>query len=490
MAVARALIVAVIDCLNGNVLAPLTLVALFSRQSGKNETSARVEAYLMARFMAHPTMMNIVKTAPTFRPQLVVSKQRLRQTLDANLFLRNSYRPVEGYKFAIGNAYTTFLSTEKQANRVGETASLLLETDETQDTDIEIYQKDLRPMTLSTGAATMMWGTAWDLDNLLEQHREIARVRERELGRRLLFEVTWEEVAQYNDRYAAAVAEERRLLGDDHPIFQTQYCLKALAALGRLFEDRDIARMMGGYARRLTPRDGKFYVAGVDLCGADEMDVMEVIAGKASTKRDATFIVVAEVIYITDASLKKHPSLRVVDCKMMYGAHPLTMANEVFEYVYGTWNCMHVVVDARGVGEGVAKIVESRRPDTTTALKSTAEDVSRLGFNLLATAKSGRLKLYQNDGAKDTQELLKQTRLCQRELLPSGKIKFYAPITQQLVVETGLKEYIHDDAVKALSYCVEAGEKWLYSGIEASYFEAMKDADFDALSGEPEYSSI
>lgn len=491
MLVARCLILAVIDCLDGNVEAPLTLVALFARQSGKNETSARVEAYLMARFMAWPMMRNIIKTAPTFRPQLLVSKQRLRQTLESNVFLARQYRPVEGYKFAVGNAMTTFLSAEPNANRVGETASLLLETDETQDTDIDIFDKDLRPMTLSTGAATMCWGTAWDLDNLLEQQREQARELQKALGRQLLFEVTWEEVAECNAAYRRAVTAERFRLGETHPIFQTQYCLIAIAALGRLFSAADIDGMMGGHSRRTEPRDGKYYVAGVDLCGADEMDASLVLQGKASTKKDSTFITVAEVTYVTNPlTMQKYPALTVVDSMMMGGRHPLTAADEIYRFVYQKWRCMHVVVDARGVGEGVAKIIEARRPDTTTALKSTTEDVSRLGFNLIAAAKNNRLRLYRDDGAADTRELLKQTRLCQRELLPSGRMRFYAPTTQQLVVETGAKEYIHDDAVKSLSYCVEAGEKWLYSGLDADYFERINDQDFDSTSGDVKHSSI
>lgn len=441
--------------------------------------------------MSWPMARNIIKTAPTFRPQLLVSKQRLRQTLESNIFLAKLYRPIEGYAFGVGNARTTFLSAEKNANRVGETASLLLETDETQDTDIDIFDKDLRPMTLSTGAATMCWGTAWNLDNLLEQQRECARELQKKLGRQLLFEVTWEEVAECNPAYKRAVCAERFRLGDTHPIFQTQYCLIAIASLGRLFDAADIEGMMGGHSRRTEPRDGKYYVAGVDLCGADEMDAALVLAGKASTKKDSTFIVVAEVSYVTDPyTMKKYPALTVVDCKMMHGKHPLTAADEIYRFVYSKWRCMHVVVDARGVGEGVAKIIESRRPDTTTALKSTTEDVSRLGFNLIAAAKNNRLKLYRDDRAADTLELIKQTRLCQRELLPSGRMRFYAPTTQQIVVETGAKEYIHDDAVKALSYCCEAGEKWLYSGIDSSYYEKIVESDFDSTSGVVEHSSI
>ena len=55
-----------------------TFTCMLSRQSGKNETSAIIEAYLLF-CMESGTM---VKAAPTFKPQVLTSRLRLLSMLD------------------------------------------------------------------------------------------------------------------------------------------------------------------------------------------------------------------------------------------------------------------------------------------------------------------------------------------------------------------------------------------------------------------------
>src|SRR5437868_4803079 len=56
-----------------------TFTLMFARQTGKNETSAQIEAYLLALFTAGGG--SIVKAAPSFKPQLITSILRLKNTL-------------------------------------------------------------------------------------------------------------------------------------------------------------------------------------------------------------------------------------------------------------------------------------------------------------------------------------------------------------------------------------------------------------------------
>jgi len=56
------------------------ITIMMSRQSGKNQLSAILEAYLMAT----RTEGMIVKAAPTFNPQIINSRRRLLSMLDNN----------------------------------------------------------------------------------------------------------------------------------------------------------------------------------------------------------------------------------------------------------------------------------------------------------------------------------------------------------------------------------------------------------------------
>src|SRR5579862_4573607 len=58
----------------------LTFCVMMSRQAGKNELSAQLEAFLLLRFQR--TQATIVKAAPSFRPQIAESIRRLERCLD------------------------------------------------------------------------------------------------------------------------------------------------------------------------------------------------------------------------------------------------------------------------------------------------------------------------------------------------------------------------------------------------------------------------
>ena len=100
------------------------------RQSGKNETSAQVETAILA--INGQRGGNIVKTAPTWKPQIVNSKERFeaRASLVKQKLPFLDFKPAQGYKYKCGRAGISFLSADPNASVVGDTASLLLEVDE------------------------------------------------------------------------------------------------------------------------------------------------------------------------------------------------------------------------------------------------------------------------------------------------------------------------------------------------------------------------
>ena len=67
-----------------------------------------------------------------------------------------------------------FFSGENTAKVVGATADLLLKVDEAQDIDPAKFDKEFDPMTASTNATRVFWGTAWTWQTLLPRQMERA----------------------------------------------------------------------------------------------------------------------------------------------------------------------------------------------------------------------------------------------------------------------------------------------------------------------------
>ena len=114
---------------------------------------------------------NLVKCAPTFKPQTVISMMRLKDRLNDAGF-NGIWQSEMGYIIRLGSARAVFLSAEEHANVVGNTAHLLLEIDESQDVSKEKYGKEFKPMGASGNVTTVHYGTAWDDSTLLEEIKQ------------------------------------------------------------------------------------------------------------------------------------------------------------------------------------------------------------------------------------------------------------------------------------------------------------------------------
>src|SRR5271157_2546808 len=97
-----------------------------ARQGGKNEISARLQMALLGLFINEKK--NLIKCAPTFHPQAINSMVRLTDRLNDAGFGR-FWKTQNGNTVCMGNARAIFLSADKMANVVGNTAHLLLEID-------------------------------------------------------------------------------------------------------------------------------------------------------------------------------------------------------------------------------------------------------------------------------------------------------------------------------------------------------------------------
>ena len=194
-----------------------TFAVMMSRQAGKNELSAQLEAYLLNLYRRKGG--GLVKASPTYRPQTLNSILRLCDRMD-NPWNRNQYRKREGFIVELGNARAFFFSAEPNANVVGATASILLEADEAQDIRPDKWDRDFTPMGASTNVTTVFYGTAWTSQTFLATTIAYLEQQQARDHTRYVFQVTADQVAAELPAYGDFVARQVARLGRNHPLIK------------------------------------------------------------------------------------------------------------------------------------------------------------------------------------------------------------------------------------------------------------------------------
>jgi hypothetical protein len=428
----------------------LTFTILFPRQAGKNELSAHLEAFLLLRH--HRLGGTLVKCAPTFRPQIVNSLLRLERLL-RNPLTAGRWRRRQGYLLELGEATILFFSAEPRASVVGATASLLLEGDEAQDLEPEKWDRDFRPMLATSHATSVLYGTPWTDDTLLARQIRRNLELERRDGQRRHFEVDWETVAAANPPYRQHVEAEIARLGADHPIVQTQYLLRPLGRGGRLLDAAQLALLRGEHPPQAGPAGHGWgpggYVAGLDVAGADEEDPDGLLVA-ANPRRDSTALVVAYAEQARVETTVVEPRFFVVRIYAWRGRPHRQLYPLVLSLVRDLWRCQTVVVDATGVGSGLAAFLGAALgPRQVRPYLYTAASKSALAYDFLAAVNAGRFRLYAGGGDPDATALLRdlwqQAEAAEYSLRANQTMGFFVPAARG-----------HDDLLNAAVLCVQA----------------------------------
>lgn len=413
-----------------------------SRQTMKNEVSATVEdRFLLRRKLGGGI---IVKTAPTYKPQIVNSKRRLDLMIRKDPLMPRLLGYKEGYIKEFGNASVQFLSAEKGSNVEGATASWLLEIDEAHKTDKGKFQEAFAPMTASTGAATVMYGVAAAKNDLLYEQREHNERVDKSLNLQFPADI-WCEI---NPDYARHYSERVLLLGEDHPVILTQYRLIDIESIGGFFSRWQISNLLSGEHQRKTHRqDEKFILVTIDIAGEDE-EGEDLSPERGEAKRDQTVALIWEV----DWTKERHgiPQFRLLDLHWWVGA-PLTEAvsglpdqkTRLLELI-SNWRADKVVVDARGVGEETASYLRNNW-GSVTEYKADINSVSDDCYATLAFVNNNQVKVFKNEktDSRDYQELSKQIGHAAKEIKSHDKMALVKPEGSQSK---------HIDMVKAMTY--------------------------------------
>jgi hypothetical protein len=432
--------VAVLDSVFGKK--GLTFSVEIARQGGKNELSAQLELLLLTLLIAEPK--NLIKCSPTFKPQTVISMMRLKDRLNDAGFT-GIWEPELGYIVRLGNARAIFLSADESANVVGNTAHILLEIDEAQDVGKDKYSKEFKPMGATTNVTTVHYGTTWDDATLLEEVKQTNLELERRDGVKRHFRYDWQEVAKYNPDYLMYVQAERERLGENHPLFLTQYCLLPVHGGGGFLSASQREQLQGEHPRLKRAEAGRIYVAGIDLAGEAE-DAEGDYLRSVAPRKDSTVVTIGELEFPPVDDIIKEPHLRIVEHYRWAGKKHVELYAQLVDLLKNVWHCRKVVVDATGIGEPVAAFLRKALGSRVTPFIFTQKSKSELGFNLLAAINSGRLKTYRADGSEEYQMFWQEMEQAKSTYRTSQTMNFYVEPSQG-----------HDDFLISLALVNEAG---------------------------------
>ena len=440
--VAEAIVDSVLQCRG------LTLAVMMSRQAGKNETAAQVEAFLLNLFRRRGG--HLVKAAPTFRPQALTSLMRL-----SAVYGRSPLPPARreaGYVLRVGRARAVFLSAGPSANVVGATANILLEADEAQEIAELKWNKDFRPMGASTNVTTVLWGTAWTSHTLLARTIRGLRRLEGQDGARRVFTVPWQRVAAEVPAYDRYVRGEIDRLGRNHPLVRTQYDLETIDGEGGLFPPAVRALMRGSHPRQRGPTEGREYALLVDVAGEAEEPIEGAELREQAPRKDSTTVTVVEIsrepaalAAAGQAPSPSWPRYLVVDRYLWTGApHPQLYG--AILHLAELWQARQVVVDATGVGEGLGSFLRRSLGQRVQLYRFTAASKSALGWGFLGICNSGRFLDHREDGSPEQRQFWREVEAADYEVLDGPDKRMRWGVADPTV---------HDDLLISAAFCAE-----------------------------------
>ncbi len=143
-----------------------------------------------------------------------------------------------------------------------------------------------------------------------------------------------------------------------------------------------------------------------------------------------------------------YPGIRIVEHYWWTGRPHTALYPQLVDVLKNVWRVRRAVVDATGVGAGVASFLsEALGRSVVTPLIFTQQSKSALGFDLLAAVNSGRTKMYAPDGSEEYREFRFQMEKARSAFRPNQTMSFY--------VDPAVG---HDDFLSSLALLVAAAQ--------------------------------
>ena len=158
--------------------------------------------------------------------------------------------------------------------------------------------------------------------------------------------------------------------------------------------------------------------------------------------RDATVVTIGEVEV---GGRLDAPSVRVVEHYRWTGEPHHALTPSLVELLRRTWRCRRVVVDATGLGTGVASGLVKAMGGAVEPFVFTSGSKSRLGFELLGAVNTGRVSAYAGDGSSEYAEFWREMELAQARYRVNQTMDFFVEASRG-----------HDDYLMSLALMVRA----------------------------------
>ncbi|MEN6394307.1 MAG: hypothetical protein ABFD53_10905, partial [Anaerolineaceae bacterium] len=213
------------------------------------------------------------------------------------------------------------------------------------------------------------------------------------------------------------------------------------------------------------------YVMLLDVSGEDELasaSESSVVNENYGVKRDSTALTVVQVDLSSLADdLIRLPTYRVVNRYLWVGEKHSTLYGQI-KALAESWQARYIVVDATGIGAGLASFLESAFPGRVIPFVFSAKSKSDLAWDFISLIETGRYKepsteqcetKEENEDISHTSRLTslsslfwKQVEYCQATVLEGpGKLLQWGVPNGMRDPETG--ETLHDDLLISAALC-------------------------------------
>ena len=396
--------------------------------------------------------------------------RRLEKVLRRNFLLDQAWKKEAGNSYRMGQARLTFLSGAPESSIVGATASGLLEVDEAQDVTILKFDRDIAPMTASTCATRVFWGTAWTNATLLSRELRAAAEAEKADGIRRVFRLTADDVAAEVAPTASMCRIWWRASGATIPSsarntsprrWTTAAACSRLTALPACSAIAPAACTTAA-RQRVCPAAGCCRRGRRRTRYRRLVDHGELQTGchrphhrgdQPPRQRGVIHSCGKSYPHPCGEPARLHPRLR----RQWLGTSHTVLHNEIRALAL-EWNARAVVVDATGVGAGLASFLERSLPGRVFPFTFNSVSKSQLGWDFLGIVDSGRWRepaLPDSPPApqrRHQQEFLQQLKACTFEVLEGAeqRMRWGVPEASR-DAETG--EILHDDWMLSAALC-------------------------------------
>jgi hypothetical protein len=248
---------------------------------------------------------------------------------------------------------------------------------------------------------------------------------------------------------------------------QTQYFSEEIDSEGGMFPLSRRMLMIGSHTRQERPLAEYAYAFTIDVAGQDEAAAQE-LPGLVNPGRDSTVLTIfsLDTTNVSDPLVGK-PTYRVVNRLAWRGVKHSTLYGSIISLVEA-WSPVKVIIDATGVGAGLANFLLDRLGSRLMPFEFTQRSKSDLGWDFITTIETGRFK----EASPMDEEMERQLEHCQYCILdgPGKTMRWGVPQGTRDAV-TG--ELVHDDYIlSAAMISLLDHESW---GVGESRVVSQKD---------------